>query len=184
MRFEDALQQRTAPERLGDLRLHYDAPVLIGEAVRGSRYAPETFFTAALASGIGAVGALVANPGGAIAVPLVLAILAAALIGLAVRTERAVRRPRRFALHFLDETLRVELPGWRARSAVVPFDDVRDVYVLERADQRYSLAIDFDLGGARRTVLIAENVTAGESEALRRFWTLLRAAFGLTPKEA
>lgn len=187
MRFEDALHQRRAPEKLGDIRLSYDPPVLVGQTkVEGGRrrYLPDALFVGALGCGVGAVGGLVANPGGAVTLPVLLAAGAAVLVILAAQAERRVRRPRRFALNFLDETLRVELSaslGRRGQALTVPLDDVQDVYAVERRDGRYSLLVDFESNGRPLTALLVDRVPPEEREELGRFWTALRSACALTP---
>lgn len=187
MRFEDALRERRAPEKLGDVRLSYDPPVLVGQTSveRGwRRYLPDALFVGALGCGVGAVGGLVANPGGAVTLPVLLTAAAAVLVVLAAQAERRVRRPRRFALNFLDETLRVELSGAfgrRGRALTVPLDEVRDVYAVERRDGCYSLRVDFTAGGRTLSALLVDRVPPEERAELGRLWSALRAAFALTP---
>lgn len=104
--------------------------------------------------------------------------LAAALL------ERHVRRQRRFVIGFTSHTLRLDFTTvvrGLPRTMVVPFQRVRDIAVLEQADQRFVLTVDFEdeRGGLFREVLVA-NVTGEESETLQRLRSLLRAAIGLS----
>lgn len=191
MRFDDALQAHRVPSRLGDVHLRYDPPALIGETVRKvgpGRHLPDVAFILSIGCAMAAVAALVTSRADAYGLPVAFALAAAALLVVATRTERKAR-PRRFALNFLDETLRVDAPAGPLRGTIarsVPFDDVRDVYVVERRDGRYALIAEFVAGGggAQFAIVLVDRVSPDEAEALSRFWGTLRAAFGLTPKGA
>ncbi len=118
------------------------------------------------------------------ALPLGMGVLAAALVGFALRLEGQLGR-RRFVLHFHTERLRVEQLRWApgaTRTEWVPFDEVCAVEMVERAPAalRARGGVAPGRGGAelRRAVLV-EDVGAGEEEALFRVWRLLHNAFGL-----
>src|SRR5512146_666473 len=64
--FSEALSSRTAPRRVGDVRLRFDGDVLIGEAVRGRGAvapAPEISFILGLACALATAVSLLASPG-------------------------------------------------------------------------------------------------------------------------
>ncbi|MGA9524766.1 MAG: hypothetical protein WBV82_25130, partial [Myxococcaceae bacterium] len=108
----------------------------------------------------------------------------------AARTERNARQRRRFVLHFGNETLRIDLPGHRLqrpRSWSVHFDQIRDVYVLAGDEGNHALVVEFAEVAADATAVTAvlvDCVGDEEVDELRRLWSLLRAAFGLTRLES
>lgn len=180
---------------MGDVQLSYDAPVLVGQARRAAgrdRALPQLLFLGGLVGCIGALGALVADPGGSIALALCLGASGALSAALGGRLERRVRHRRRFILNFADELVRVDLPGglWhRPSTNTWHFDEVREVFVEARADGQLRLLMEVGPPGSsdrRRTVLLVDAVQSFEAEPLRRLWTALRAALGVTrlPEEA
>ncbi|MBX5481756.1 MAG: hypothetical protein IRZ16_07930 [Myxococcaceae bacterium] len=189
MSFERALRDNPAPGSVGDVELRYDAPVLVGEGrgVAGPiRWLPGVLLLAALALGLGALLTLIADPAGPIHVPLAQGLGAGLAVALGGRLERHTRHRRRFVLHFADETVRVDLQGglWRRPiSRTWPFDAVKGLYVVEKRGGVFSLWMEAAKApGSARTVpvLLVDGVPADDVEALRRLWTTLRAAFGLT----
>ncbi len=137
----------------------------------------------AFASGVSALAALVAWPDATAAPAAILAIIAGASLAGAARTERNARHRRRFVLHFGNETLRVDLPGHRLqrpRSWSVHFDQVRDLYVLAGDDGRHALVVEVTSDTGATPAVLVDRVGEDELDELRRLWSLLRAAFGLT----
>lgn len=188
MSFERALQENRPPRSVGDVTLLYESPVLVGESrprPARMRLLPELLFVAALGLGLSAVALLVTGSADGVGAPAGLALGAMFLVVLAARADRGVRQRRRFVLHFADETLRLDLPGdlrRRGHSLRLSFDDVRDVYVLERHDGRFSLVVEVQHEGeASKPALLVDEVQPSETEELKRLWLTLRAAFGIRP---
>jgi hypothetical protein len=186
--FADALEENPAPRRLGDVRLSYEPGRLLGESLPPSflrRQLPGTCLALAALCAAGAVGVVLWGNGaeGLPPLPLGLGVVAAALVGFALRLEGQLGR-RRFVLHFPTERLRVEQLRWApgaTRREWVPFDEVTAVEIVERAPKRYALVVAWRAGekeAPRRAVLV-EHIGAGEEEALFRVWRLLHNAFGL-----
>lgn len=183
--FEDALQENRVPGRLGDVRLRYDGGRLVGESLPppwDRRLLPGLCVGVALGCGVGAA-VLVGLEGGTVPVGAVaLAVLAAALVGLALRLEAGLGR-RRFVLHFRSESLRVERLAWApgaTRAELVPFDAVKAVHMVERPGPRYALVVEYAVeGGPTRRALLVEGVRPAEGETLHRVWRMLSNAFGL-----
>jgi hypothetical protein len=180
--FERALQENPAPRSVGDVQLRSDPPVLVGETRRPperARLHPELWLGVGLACGVGVLAALMAWPGSNVTLAAILALIAGVALAGAGRAERNARQQRRFVLHFGNETLRVDLPGrWlqRPRSWSVHFDEIRDLYVLAGDDGSHSLIVEVAGGAA----VLVDRVEEAELDELRRLWSLLRAAFGLT----
>ncbi|WP_163779959.1 hypothetical protein [Myxococcus vastator] len=183
--FEDALQDNRVPGRLGDVRLRYDGGRLVGESLPppwARRVLPGLFVGVGLGCAVGAA-ILVGVREGATAA-FTLGLLAAALVGLALKLESRLGR-RRFILHFRTESLRLEqlarTPG-ATRAAVVPFDAVRAVHMVERPGPRYALVVEYapdNADGALRRAVLVEDIRATESQTLHRVWRMLSNAFGL-----
>lgn len=187
MRFDEALERNPAPQSVGDIILHYDAPVLVGRSRRTGRshaLLPDVFYVLAAAAGVGVLATLVTR-GDALAQALILTGLSAAFAAAGMRLERRAHAARRFILHFGDEQLRLEVPTGRSRrmrSLTVPFDDVREVFVQQGDRQDWQLYVTFAvMPGAAETmeVLLVDRVREDEVEALQRLWTTLRSAFGI-----
>ncbi|MCE9666877.1 hypothetical protein LY474_03530 [Myxococcus stipitatus] len=183
--FEDALLENRVPPLLGDVRLRYDGGRLVGESLPPPW---ERRMLPGLCVGVGvgcAVGAAVMTglePGTLPVASLGLAVLAASLVGLALRLESRMAR-RRFVLHFRTETLRVEQLAWTpgaTHARLIPFDTVRAVHMVERPGPRYALVVEHVREGetASRAVLV-EDVRPAEAETLHRVWRMLSNAFGL-----
>ncbi len=182
--FENALQDNRVPGRLGDVRLRYDGGRLVGESV------PPTWDRRALPSlcvgvglGCAAAAALLAGQREGAGAASALGLLAAALVGLALKLEAGLGR-RRFVLHFRTEALRVERLSWAPRATraeLIPFDAVRAVHMVERPGPRYALVVEYalEVEGPLRRVELVEHIRPGETETLRRVWRLLSNAFGL-----
>src|SRR5512140_8825 len=131
VKFSEALSGRTAPRRVGDVRLRFDGDVLIGEAVRGRGAvapAPEIAFVLGLACAL-ATAVSVIVPSGLGALPLAaLACLSALFVAGGIYLQARTRGRRGFVLHFATHTLRIDRPSgpWsEPRSWVVPFDQIR-----------------------------------------------------------
>jgi len=183
--FSHALEENPAPRRLGDVRLRFESGRLIGESLPPAfsrRLLPLMCLVGATACALGAVACLLLEPTQSLPLAALLSGLCVGLVGAALWLEARLGR-RRFVLHFLPRTLRLEYLAWApstTRAAWVPFARVQAVEVLERAPQRYALVVDWQLEGQppQRAVL-AEGITALEEEALLRVWRLLMNAFGL-----
>ncbi|ATB47028.1 hypothetical protein [Corallococcus macrosporus] len=183
--FENALQDNRVPGRLGDVRLRYDGGRLMGEARPPSwerRALPSLCVGMGLGCAVGAAVLVGARDGATPA--FALGLLAAALVGLALKLEAHLGR-RRFVLHFRSETLRLERLAWTpgaTQAEQVPFDAVRAVHMVERPGPRYALVVEYALddteGPLRRAVLV-EHIRPTETETLHRVWRLLSNAFGL-----
>jgi hypothetical protein len=183
--FENALQDNRVPRLLGDVRLRYDSGRLVGESLPppwSRRLLPGLCVGVALGSTVGAA-VLAGLEGGTLpAASLALAVVAAALVGLALWLESRLGR-RRFVLHFRSESLRLERLAWTpgaTRAALVPFDAVKAVHVVERPGPRYALVVEYALeGGAPCRTVLVEGVRPAEGETLHRMWRMLSNAFGL-----
>jgi len=192
--FTEALEDNPAPRRLGDVWLRYEPGRLLGESRTPSywkRQLPTLCLGLAVLLTLGMLVGLGVDDGrhalGTFWVP---GLLAAALVGLALRLEGQLGR-RRFVLHFRAERLRLEQLRWApgaTRAEWVPFDEVTAVEVVERPDGRYALVVVWRPAGEageggeeqepRREVLV-EHIGAREQEALLRVWRMLHNAFGL-----
>ncbi|AGC44389.1 hypothetical protein MYSTI_03073 [Myxococcus stipitatus DSM 14675] len=183
--FQDALQENRIPPLLGDVRLRYDSGRLVGESLP-PRWEWRMLPGLSVAVGVGcAVGAaiLVGQEAGTLpSASAALALVAAALVGLALKLESRLSR-RRFVLHFRTETLRLERLTWApsaTRSELIAFDAVRAVHLVERPGPRYALLVEYTREGAGPTrALLVEDVRRSESETLHRVWRMLSNAFGL-----
>ncbi|WP_426750938.1 hypothetical protein [Myxococcus sp. Y35] len=183
--FEDALQDNRVPGRLGDVRLRYDGGRLVGESLPppwDRRALPSLCVGVGLGCAVGAALLVGMREGAGPAAAL--GLLAAALVGLALKLEAHVGR-RRFVLHFRSESLRLERLTWApgaTHAELVPFDAVRAVHMVERPGPRYALVVEYAPDAAegplRRAVLV-EHIRATEGETLHRVWRLLSNAFGL-----
>jgi hypothetical protein len=198
--FADALEENPAPRQLGDVRLRYEPGRLLGESLPPSpwsRQVPGLLVALGAGCALGAVLGLLLGTGARSTpvVPWALGLLAAALVGQALRLEGRLGR-RRFVLHFPSERLRLEQLRWApgaTRALWVLFDEVTAVEVVQRPDGTYALVVCWGAGEApgpapgqarkperapRREVLV-EHIGAHEQEALVRVWRLLHNAFGL-----
>lgn len=191
MRFEDALEENPIPARVGDVRLRYEPSLLIGEA-RGGGTLAELLGEAALiggsACGISGVALILFSRSGfGVAAAAALALLAGLLLWVAASLRKRRKLRRRFVLNFATESLRLDAPAPRSampRSTVVHFDAIREVAVLVRGDDRFSLVVDYAPHPAAPEVLsevLVDEVRPDEVEELRRIWRMLRGAFGLRP---
>jgi len=173
------------PRRLGNVRLRYDAELLIGERVPpldAGALIPDVLLLAGLAAGVVAVATLVA-PGlrkDHVWGTLIAAVLAAA-VTIAGLVLGGLRRGRRgFVVNFDQHTVRVDEPGGlRIRSAttLVPFRDVEGVRVVERGPGRWALAMVLK----EREVLLLDLALEGELDQLDRLCRMLEASFAQDP---
>ncbi|NTX04033.1 hypothetical protein [Myxococcus sp. CA040A] len=183
--FEDALLENRVPPLLGDVRLRYDGGRLLGESLPPRwerRMLPGLCVGVAVGCALGAAVMVGLEKGAFPITAGTLALVAAALVGVALRFEARLGR-RRFVLHFRSETLRLERLAWTpgaTRSELVPFDAVRAVHLVERPGPRYALVVEYAPEGAQpqRAVLV-EDVRRSEGESLHRMWRVLSNAFGL-----
>lgn len=179
--FRQALADNPAPAKLGDVSLRYEPSMLVGETGAGRvTWKP----TALSALGVGFVLAAVS------AVVLVeslwpvtalLSLAAAAFLG-SVRLSRLERRKRGFVVNFATTTLRLDfmtpLAG-KPRTLLVPFDDVKAVALLEQADGRSCLTIDFAIEGELLREALAAFIGDEELDQAHRLARVLEGAFGL-----
>ncbi|MHB8873807.1 MAG: hypothetical protein ACYC8T_09005 [Myxococcaceae bacterium] len=185
MNFDKALEENPVPRRVGDVRLHFDSPLLFAEADRASAgLRGPLLFVGGVAAAL-ACGALVLFFDSVPAGPcLALALAAAAQVGAGAVLEDRARRRRRFALDFDGHTLRLDFtlpPAGLPRSLVLPFSRVLALNVLEQADGFWTLTVDVEPSpgaGPLREVLVA-NVRPAEAEALGWLHRLLDGAFDL-----
>jgi hypothetical protein len=182
MRFQQVLDAHPAPRRLGDIRLIYDPPLLVGHATRPPRGVAPSI---ALLGGAGAsllALALVLRGSPRLGIPVALAALAAVLVGLGGILEQHGRRQRRFALDFSLDQLRLDFntPALALpRTLYVPFDQIVSVDAWPVPGGRSMLTVDFKTeDGTLREVLV-HNVSPREQESLDRLQRLLEGAFGL-----
>ncbi|MCP3105426.1 hypothetical protein LZ198_41845 [Myxococcus sp. K15C18031901] len=183
--FEDALLENRVPPLLGDVRLRYDGGRLVGESLPPpweQRMLPGLCVGVGVGCAVGAVVMVGFESGTLPAAALGLGVLAASLVGLALRLESRMAR-RRFVLHFRSETLRLEQLAWTpgaTRARLIPFDAVRAVHLVERPGPRYALVVEYaqEKEETQRAVLV-EAVRAAEGETLHRVWRMLSNAFGL-----
>lgn len=181
MSFRQALADNPAPAKLGDVSLRYEPSMLVGETRAGRvTWKP----TALSALGVGLVLAAVAAlvlvdamwPAAAL-----LSLAAAALLG-SVRLSRLERRKRGFVVNFATTTLRLDfvtpLAG-KPRTLLVHFDDVKAVGLVEQADGRSCLTIDFALEREMLREALAAFIGDDELEQALRLTRVLEGAFGL-----
>nr|BDT33571.1 hypothetical protein MFMH1_32400 [Myxococcus sp. MH1] len=183
--FEDALQENRVPPLLGDVRLRYDGGRLVGESRPprwDARMLPGLCVGVAVGCALGAAVLVGQEKGSLPAASATLALVAAALVGAALRLESKLGR-RRFVLHFRSETLRVERLAWTpgaTRTELIPFDEVRAVHIVERTGSGYALVVEYGPQGAQaRHAVLVEKVRHAEGETLHRVWRMLSNAFGL-----
>lgn len=192
MKFSEALSSRTAPRRVGDVRLRFDGDVLIGEAVRGRGAGlplPEISFLLGLGFAL-ATGASVLVSSGLGSVPLAaLACLSALFVVAGIYLQGKARGRRGFVLHFAAHTLRIDRPSgpWSApRSWTVPFDSIRVAGVTRRGPRDYGIEVEYAPPGEsepRAEVLVAR-IRERELEDAHRVAEVMRAAFGLSGEPA
>jgi len=183
-RFEDALAQNPAPRRLGDVVLHYDASMLVGEARRAPRSMwPTLSWTFGVSGLVAAIGAFAF--GAPVALGGLFTVLGAVGLAGATWLEVRERRTRRFVVNFATTSLRLDFVTpfvGRPRTLVVSFDAVRSVELFEQGDGRRCLTVDFvpQVGSSEllREVLAAF-IGPEELEQARRLQRVLKGAFGL-----
>lgn len=186
--FSEALEDNPAPRQLGDVRLRYEPGRLLGESVPptpGRRQLPEVLVLLGAVCAVGAVlGVLLSGGEGSLSLGAWgLGLLAAALVGQALRLEGRLGR-HRFVLHFPTERLRLEQLRWApgsTRAHWVHFDEVTAVEVVQRPGGSYALVVRWRVGEEPepRSEVLVEHIGANEQEALVRVWRLLHNAFGL-----
>jgi hypothetical protein len=182
--FAQALESNPAPARLGDVRLRYEPSLLIGETARAL---PSLRPVMGLVVGVGCLSfglvALITDA----ALWLSTLLIAGAAAGFFGSTwlQSLERRRRRFLLNFETLTLRLDFStpiAGAPRTLNVHFDGVRALALLDQADGRQCLVVDFVPRPGReevfREVLVAY-IGPGESEAAERVERVLRGAFGL-----
>lgn len=179
--FSAALASRTAIEKLGDISLRYEPSMLIGETEKLKRSAvPSLAWTGGFALLLLALAALLL-PEGALVAALLLG-LAALAITFAVRIERHEKRQRRFVANFATYSLRLDFTSpiaGKPRTLVVPFDDVKDVRVLEQGDGQRVLIVEFLYEGTRLQDALVAFVPESQLKELERLERVLHDAFGL-----
>jgi len=180
-RFADALEQNPAPTKLGDVALRFEPSMLIAETPKP----PSTWWpTLAWLAG---VGFLLATVGSVLLSSELVAGVALAVVGggsLAAATilSRREVRQRRFVANFGTNTLRLDFTtpiAGQPRTMLVPFDDVRAVELMEQADGRACLVVDFEADRRLLREVLAAHITPAEEEASERLLRVLRGAFGL-----
>jgi len=192
VKFSEALSSRTAPRRVGDVRLRFDGDVLIGEAVRGRgavAAAPEISFVLGLACALAtAVSVLASSELGLVPLAL-LACLSVLFVVAGIYLQGKARGRRGFVLHFAAHTLRIDRPSgpWsRPRSWTVPFDCIRVAGVTRRGPRDYGIEIEYapPEEGEPRTELLVAGIRGRELEDAHRVAEMMRAAFGLSGEPA
>jgi hypothetical protein len=186
-RFERALGENRAPQKVGDVRLRSEPSALIGEkgpAPLGQRVLPDLLLFGGIAAGVGAVALVLLSPG-EVGAAAALAAIAVGSFVLSARLGQQCRRGPRFIVSFADQSLRLILPGGLfrpPRALRIPFDQIQELYVISRADGTHALLFDAALPARRplRGAVLVDKVRAGELGALRRLWSMLRAALGMT----
>lgn len=182
--FEELLRNAALPRQLGDVRLHYEPSLLVGQTER-KRAGPGPALSL-LAGALAALGsAAVLFRSGSLWGALALGWLAAAGVGTAFWFEARARRRRRFVADFFSQRLRLEFTTparGLPRTLYVPFERVRSVDLLEHGEGYFALTVDFaPRAGSEllwREVLVAFGGKE-ESQAGLRLCRLLRGAFGL-----
>ena len=184
-RFEAALARSPAPRRLGDVRLGFDAFLLVGETPRGRRsWAASLAWVGGVAGVLAAALALGSGAGTGPAAGVALATLAA--FGAAAWLEQRDRRRRAFVANFAASTLRLDFVtpfAGRPRTLVVPFDAVRAVGLWAQADGAWCLTVDFVPAPTSPDLLrevLAANIPGAQREDAERLRRVLEGAFGLT----
>lgn len=180
-RFSAALASRTAIEKLGDISLRYETSMLIGETEKLKRSAlPSLAWTGGFALLLLSLAALSWSEGAFVAALLIG--LAAIAIAFATRLERHEKRQRRFVANFATYSLRLDFTSpiiGKPRTIVVPFDDVKDVRVLEQGDGARVLIVEFLHEGARLQDALVAFVPESQLKDLERLERVLHGAFGL-----
>lgn len=180
--FRQALRENPAPARLGDVSLRYAPSMLIGEtAAPGRTWRPTGLVTLGGALLVVSV-ALLGVSSELVALPFLVG--SAAAFGGSALLLRHERGKRGFVVNYATLTLRLDFAtpfaGW-PRTLLVPFDDVKALALLEQADGRRCLTVDFALDGALfREVLVAA-IPAVELSRADRLVRMLSGAFGLGP---
>ncbi len=180
-RFADALKSHPAPSRLGDVTLRYEPSMLIGETEKPRRSALPSFaWLAGFSLLLFAVAALMFVEGVWLAV--VLMVLGAMSLTAAVRLERHEKRQRRFVANFLTYSLRLDftspIAGY-ARTIVVPFDDVKELALIDQTDGERVLVVDFMHRGARLREALVAFISSAQRDEAERVERVLHGAFGL-----
>lgn len=170
--FRKALADNPAPARLGDVSLRYAPSMLIGEtAAPGRTWRPTGLVTLGGALLVVSV-ALLGVSSELVALPFLLG--SAAAFGGSAWLLRHERRKRGFVVNYATLTLRLDFVtpfAGRPRTLLVPFDDVKALALLEQADGRRCLTVDFALdGGLFREVLVASIAPqdVGQAQRLER----------------
>lgn len=187
--FADALAGNPVPRRLGDVSIRYEPSLLIGEADRTPRGL--TFGTALVVGTAFAAAAILG----------LLADVSSSLIGgctlaaglaffAAVQLDQRARRQRRFVLNFGTTSLRLDFSTPftnHPRTFVVHFDGVRDCALIEQADGKKAITVDFVTSPTSPTVLreaLVAHIAPADDDAAARFHRTLHGAFGLGEKLA
>lgn len=183
--FGAALQREPMPRRIGDVRLRYDAELLIGEKVPpldGASLLPDALVLAGGAAGMVAMAMLVAPSlrVGSVWGTMGAAALAAAAMLAGLRLGGLRHGRRGFVVNFHRYVVRVDQPhGLRIRSATteLPFSELREVRLEERGPDRAALV----LAAERRTYLLVDAIRDRERSAAARLRGMLEAAFVTPP---
>ncbi len=187
MSFEEALRENLPVTAVGDLRLRYDGPMLVGELAPGAAGArlpaslADGLGVAALSAALISVVLLLATPWVGLAAAFALCFAALLYGSAAVRGRQRARR--RFVLNFADETLRLERPA-RGLGApltrVVSFDEVLGLVLERRPQGALGLEVEVQREGAEpESFPLVQQAGAGDEDALRSLARMLHHAFGL-----
>lgn len=168
------------PRRLGDVRLRYDAELLIGEcvpALDAAALIPDLLLLGGMASGVLTAALLVVPDlrGGSVWGTMGAAAASAAgtIAGLRMRGRRRWRRG--FVVNFDLHLVRVDKPrGLRTWSETtsLPFREVEAVQVVDRDRGRSAL----QLSAQGRTFVLVDAVTGDQRDQLETLRRLLEAA--------
>lgn len=173
------------PRRLGDVRLRYDAELLIGEcvpALDAAALIPDLLLLGGVASGVAAAALLILPDfrGGSVWGTMGAAAASAAgtIAGLRMRGRRRWRRG--FVVNFDQHLVRVDEPrGLRTWSETtsLPFGEVESVQVVDRGRGQSAL----QLSARGRDFLLVDAVAEDQRDQLQTLRRMLEAAVASPP---
>ncbi|HVE82413.1 MAG TPA: hypothetical protein VND93_06185 [Myxococcales bacterium] len=183
-RFDAALDREPVARRLGDVRLRYDAELLIGERVPSldaPALIPDALVLTGMAAAVVALCSLVI-PGlsGGLWGTLAAAAISAAATVAGLRMGGLRRGRRGFAVNFDQHVIRIDRPGGlriRTATTLVPFAEVTAVLLLERGPGQSALAV----AARDRPWVLVDAVPDQDRAQLERLRRMLEAAVGLIP---
>ncbi|HEY8211290.1 MAG TPA: hypothetical protein VIG99_27590 [Myxococcaceae bacterium] len=168
------------PRRLGDVRLRYDAELLIGEcvpALDAAALLPDLLLLGGMASGVVAAALLVLPDfrGGSVWGMMGAAAISAAgtLAGLRLRGRRRWRRG--FVVNFDQYLFRVDQPqGLQilSQTTSLPFREVDALQVVDRGKGRSAL----ELSARGRAYVLVDSVEEDQRDQLQTLCRMLQAA--------